>query len=205
MYNRANARNRSLFNRRGLLGLGPTTELLGPGTVRRLLWKSVRPVTVIIIRPQGRERSKVCVPSKYQQYLLDFLTLPRDPVHFRAAARWCRQIPSNPVRRRTSHRFGVFSERFILVFWTGPRWRNQKRFCGFRFFQRSMNYIEKGPIVARLKSTKITVSERPHVQAWLNWTEQGTLNPQVGGLILSKPRKLKFPWIWTTQTLNQEY
>jgi len=24
-------------------------------------------------------------------------------------------------------------------------------------------------------------------------------------LILSKPRKLKFPWIWTTQTLNQEY
>ena len=36
---------------------------------------------------------------------------------------------------------------------------------------------------------------RPHVQAWLSWSQRGTVNPQVVGSILSKTRKLKFPWI----------
>ena len=35
----------------------------------------------------------------------------------------------------------------------------------------------------------------PHVQAWLSWSEQGTVNPYVVGSIPSKTRELKFPWI----------
>ena len=38
----------------------------------------------------------------------------------------------------------------------------------------------------------------PHVQAWLSWSEQGTVNPSVVGSIPSKNRELKFPWICTS-------
>ena len=43
---------------------------------------------------------------------------------------------------------------------------------------------------ATLEGTTIL---RPHVQAWLSWSERGTVNPEVVGSIPSKTRQLKFP------------
>ena len=41
----------------------------------------------------------------------------------------------------------------------------------------------------------VCVCRRPHVQAWLSWSERGTVNTLIVGSIPSKTSDLKFPWI----------
>ena len=68
----------------------------------------------------------------------------------------------------------------------------------FDFSERAVLLLQGATDVELRAAIDTYLSWRPHVQAWLSWSERGTFIPQVVASIPSKTRKLKSTWIWAT-------